>query len=78
LWAALIQFNFRSFPLSAELSEDFPEISEDFPEISEDFPEVLPVEIKREHAMSGDRSHYLWITDPTLYLSATAVTVKEV
>jgi hypothetical protein len=33
LWAAEIQLNFRSFPLSSELSEDFPEVSGDFPEV---------------------------------------------
>ncbi len=65
LWAAKIQFNFRSFPLSSELSEDFPEFSGDF-------PESFSVEIKRWIAVSGDQTHDLRITDLVLYLSATA------
>jgi hypothetical protein len=65
LWAAKIQMNFRSFPLS-------PELSEDFPEFSEDFPESFLVEIKTGYAVGGDRTHILRITDLILYLPATA------
>jgi hypothetical protein len=65
LWAAKIQMNFRIFPLS-------PELSEDFPEFSEDFPESFSVEIKTGYADGGDRTHILRITDLVLYLPATA------
>jgi hypothetical protein len=47
MWAAKIQLNFRSFPLSSELSEDFPEFSGDF-------PESFSVEIKKGYAIGGD------------------------
>jgi hypothetical protein len=57
LWAAKIQLNIRSFPLSSELSEDF--------------SESFSVEIKRENAVDGDRTHVLRITDLVLYLPAT-------
>ena len=72
MWAAKIQLNFRSFPLSSELSEDFPEFSGDFPEFSRDFPESFSVEIKTGSAVGGDRTHSLRITDLVLYLPATA------
>jgi hypothetical protein len=65
LWAAKIQLNIRSFPLSSELSEDFPEFSGDF-------PESFSVEIKRGDAVGGDRTHNLRITDLVLYLPTTA------
>ncbi len=65
LWAAKIQLNIRSFPLSSKLSEDFPEFSGDF-------PESFSVQIKRENAMGGDRTHFLRITVLVLYLPATA------
>jgi hypothetical protein len=67
LWAAKIQLNIHSFPLSSELSEDFPEFSGDF-------PESFSVEIKRENAEGGDQTHFLRITDVVLYLPATAAT----
>jgi hypothetical protein len=66
LWAAKIQLNIRSFPLSSEFSEDFPEFSGDF-------PESFSGEIKRGYAVGGDRSHVLRITDLVLYLPAIAV-----
>ena len=69
LWAAKIQLNIRSFPLSSEFSEDFPEFSGDF-------PESFLVEIKREDAVGWDRTHFLRITDLVLYLSATAAMWK--
>jgi hypothetical protein len=72
LWAAKIQLNFRSFPLSSELSEDFPEFSGDFPGFSRDFPESFSVEIKTGNAVGGDRTHILRITDLVLFLPATA------
>jgi len=59
LWAAKIQLNIRSFPLSSEFSEDF--------------PESFSGEIKRGYAVGGDRSHVLRITDLVLYLPAIAV-----
>ncbi len=65
LLAAKIQLNFRSFPLSSELFEDFPEFSEDF-------PESFSVEIKIGYAFRGDWTHILRITDLALYLPATA------
>jgi hypothetical protein len=65
LWAAKIQLNIRSFPLSSELSEDFPEFSGDF-------PESFSVEIKRGNTFGGDRTHVLRMTDLVLYLLATA------
>jgi hypothetical protein len=65
LWAAKKQLNFRSFPLSSELSDDFPEFSEDF-------PGSFSVEIKTGFAVGGDRTHILRITDLVLYLPATA------
>jgi hypothetical protein len=65
LWVAKKQLNFRSFALSSELSEDFPEFSEDF-------PESFSVEIKTGFAIGGDRTHFLRITDLVLYLPATA------
>ncbi len=67
-----MQLNIRSFPLSSEISEDFPEISEDFPEFSGDFPESFPVKIKRRSAVGEDRTHVIRITDLVLYLPATA------
>ncbi len=69
LWAAKIQLNFRSFPLSSELSEDFPEFSGDF-------LESFSVEIKIVYAVGGDRTHILRITDLVLYLPATAAMCK--
>jgi hypothetical protein len=65
LWTAKIQFNFRSFPQSSELSEDLSEFSGDF-------PDSFSVEIKRGLAVGGDRTHILRITDLALYLPATA------
>ncbi len=69
LWAEKIQLNFRSFPLSSELSEDFPEFSGDF-------PESFSVEIKTGYAVGGDRTHILRIPDLVLYLPATAAIGK--
>jgi hypothetical protein len=65
LWAAKIQLNIRSFPLSSGLTEDFSEFSGDF-------PDSFSVEIKRGNAAGGDRTHVLRITDLVLYLPATA------
>ncbi len=65
LWAANKQLNIRSFPLSSELSEDFPEFSGDF-------PESFSVEIKSRNAVGEDRTHVLRITALVLYLHATA------
>jgi hypothetical protein len=63
LRASKIQMNFSSFPLSSELSGDFPEFSGDF-------PESFSVEIKRGNAVGGDRTHVLRITGLVLYLPA--------
>jgi hypothetical protein len=60
-----IQLNFRCFPLSSELSEDFPEFSGDF-------PESFSAEIKTGNAIGRDRTHILGITDLVLHLPATA------
>ncbi len=62
LWAANKQLNIRSFPLSSELSEDF--------------PESFSVEIKSRVAVGGNRTHVLRITDLVLYLPATAAMWK--
>ncbi len=69
LWAAKIQLNIRTFPLSSELSEDFSEFSGDF-------PKSISVEIKRWNAVGGDRTHVVRITDLVLYLPATAAICK--
>ncbi len=65
LWAANKQLNIRSFPLSSELSEDFPEFSGDF-------PGSFSVEIKSRNPVGGDGTHVLRITDLVFYLPATA------
>jgi hypothetical protein len=61
--------DFRSFPLSSEFSEDFPELSRKF-------PEVFPVKNEKRSDHGGDRTHVLRITDLILYLPATAAIWK--
>jgi hypothetical protein len=62
--------DFRSFPLSSEFSEDFPELSRKF-------PEVFPVKNEKGSDHGGDRTQVLKITDLILYLPATATMRKN-
>jgi hypothetical protein len=62
--------DFRSFPLSSEFSEDFPELSRKF-------PEVFPVK-NEKRSDHDDRTHVLRISDLILYLPATAAIWRKI